>query len=137
MAQHSLQFALWVAGAIQTGIVLVNAALPSKLRVREGTAAMPSFLRQVFIVHWIYIVLMVALFSALSFAFTRDLAGATTLGRFLSATIALFWLLRLLLQVFFYDPQLRRENRALDLVYNASLIVLAAIFGFAAIHPLA
>jgi hypothetical protein len=86
-------------------------------------------------VHWIYIVLVVGLFSALCFGFAQDLAGATALGRFLSTFMAAFWLLRIDLQCFYYDREIRRANRALDGLYILSLVILVGIFGFVAIRP--
>ncbi|HUK87595.1 MAG TPA: hypothetical protein VLT85_08020 [Terriglobales bacterium] len=128
---------LWLAGAIHAGIVLANFALPAKLRVREGIAPLPRFLRQVFVVHWVYIVLTVALFGALCFLFPRELAGATPLGRFLSGFLALFWGLRMVLQIFYYDAGVRRQNRVLDFLYLAGLCALVGIFGAAAAGVLA
>ena len=128
---------LWLAGAIHAGIVLANFALPAKLGVRQGIAPLPPFLRQVFVVHWIYIVLTVALFGALCFLFPRELAGATPLGRFLSGFLALFWGLRILLQLFYYDAGARRQNRLLDLAYMISICLLLGIFSAAAAGALA
>jgi len=128
---------IWAAGAIQAGIVLVNGVLPERLRVRETVKDVPLFIRQMFYVHWIYIVLTVGFFSALCFGFARDLAGASLLGRFLSAFLGGFWLLRLALQCFYYDREVRRANRWLDAVYLASLIALLAIFARASFVPVA
>jgi hypothetical protein len=75
------------------------------------------------------------MFAALCFGFAADLAGGSGLGRFLSGFMAGFWLLRIGLQVFYYDEQLRRENRGMDLLYVVSLIVLVGIFGMAALRP--
>jgi len=47
---------IWVAGAIQASIVLVNGILPSRLRVRDSMRPVPTFIRQIFYVHWVYIV---------------------------------------------------------------------------------
>jgi len=112
----SVDVTRWImlAGAVQAAIVLANLPLPRRLKVRESLASVPTFLRQIFYVHWVYIVLTVGLFSALCLAFPRELAGASVLGRFLSAFMGGFWLLRLLLQCFYYDPEVRRENRVLD-----------------------
>jgi len=57
------------------------------------------------------------------------------LGRFLSGFMAGFWLLRIVLQIFYYDREIRRENRALDILYLASLVVLVVVFGTAAVRP--
>ena len=128
---------IWVGGAIHAGIVLANVPLPRRLRVRERLSGLPLFLRQIFYVHWLYIVLVVGLFSALCFGFAHQLAGATALGRFLSAFMGGFWLLRIFLQCFYYDREVRRANRVLDALYVAALVVLVGIFGWVVIHPTA
>jgi hypothetical protein len=122
---------IWGAGVVQVGIVLANIFLPGRLRVQERLAGVPRFVRQIFYVHWIYIVIVVAMFAAICFGFAAELAGASRLGRFLSGFMCGFWLLRILLQVFYYDRELRRENRGLDSLYLGSLILLVGVFGMA------
>ena len=117
------------------GIVAANVPLPRRLRVRDRLAGVPQFLRQIFYMHWLYILIVVGLFAMLCFGFAPDLAGASLLGRFLSAFIAGFWILRIVLQIFYCDREVRRENRGLDLLYVASLTALVAIFGIAALRP--
>jgi len=125
---------IWGAGAVQAGIVAANIPLPGRLRVRERMAGVPKFVRQTFYVHWIYIVIVVGIFAALCFGFAGELAGASRLGRFLSGVMAGFWLLRIGLQVFYYDSEVRRENRGLDLLYLGSLALLVGILGTAAVR---
>ena len=122
------------AGAVHLGIIAANVPLPGRLRVRERMAGVPRFPRQIFYVHWVYIVIVVGLFAALCFGFAPELAGASSLGRFLSGFMAGFWLLRIVLQIFYYDREVRRENQGLDILYVGSLIVLVAIFGMAALR---
>jgi hypothetical protein len=121
------------AGVVHVGIMAANAPLPGKLCVRERLAGVPRFIRQIFYVHWVYIVIVLGMFAALCFGFTRELAGASLLGRFLSGFMAAFWLLRIVLQIFYYDREIRRENRGLDMIYLGSLAVLVVIFGIAAL----
>jgi UDP-N-acetylmuramyl pentapeptide phosphotransferase/UDP-N-acetylglucosamine-1-phosphate transferase len=135
MSAYGMSDAIRAAGAIYVGIMVANAPLPRRLRVRERLAGVPRFLRQIFYVHWIYIVLLLGMFAALCFGFAGDLSGSNALGRFLSACMAAFWLLRIALQVFYYDRQVRRENRGLDLLYMTALLFLVAIFGVAALRP--
>jgi hypothetical protein len=125
---------IWGAGAVHAGIMAANVPLPGRLQVRQKLAGVPRFVRQIFYVHWVYIVIVLGLFAALCFGFAPDLAGASALGRFLSGFMAGFWLLRIGLQIFYYDGEIRRENRGLDMLYVASLIVLVVIFGMAAIR---
>ena len=126
--------AIWGAGAVHIGIIAANVPLPGRLRVRERLAGVPRFLRQIFYVHWIYIVIVLGLFAVLCFGFAPELAGSSRLGRFLSGFMAAFWLLRIGLQVFYYDPEVRRENRALDSLYVLSLAALVGVFGIAALR---
>ncbi|HKV78014.1 MAG TPA: hypothetical protein VJP02_07740 [Candidatus Sulfotelmatobacter sp.] len=128
--------AIWGAGTVHLGIIAANVPLPGRLRVRERLAGVPRFVRQIFYVHWLYIVIVPGMFAALCFGFARELAGATAMGRFLSAFMAAFWLLRIGLQVFYYDREIRRQNRVLDALYLVSLVVLVAVFGMAALRPL-
>jgi hypothetical protein len=125
--------AIWAAGAVHVGIMAANVPLPGRLRVREQLAGVPNFLRQIFYVHWVYIVIVLGLFAALCFGFAPELAGASRLGRFLSGFMSGFWALRIGLQIFYYDKEVRRENRGLDLLYVGSLVVLVAIFAAAAV----
>jgi len=133
MTTELMKQAIWAAGMVHLGIIVANIPLPGRLRVRERLAGVPRFLRQIFYVHWLYIILVVGLFAALCFGFAGELAGGTRLGRFLSAFMAGFWLLRIALQLFFYDGEVRRANRALDGLYIGSLCVLVGIFGAAAV----
>jgi hypothetical protein len=123
------------AGVVHVGIIAANIPLPGRLRVRERLAGVPRFLRQIFYVHWLYIVIVVGLFAVLCFGFALQLAGGSALGRFLSGFMAVFWLLRIGLQIFYYDREVRRENRALDMLYVGSLTFLVVVFGVAALRP--
>lgn len=127
--------AIRVGGGIHLAIIAANIPLPGKLRVRENLAAVPRFIRQIFYVHWAYIIVVLGLFSALCLGFAPQLAGATTLGRFLSGFIAAFWLLRIVLQCGYYDREVRRANQLMDALYLFALVVLVAIFGYAALWP--
>ncbi len=100
----------------------------------ERLAGVPLFVRQIFYVHWVYILIVLGLFAALCFGFAAELAGGNALGRFLSGFMAGFWLLRIVLQIFYYDREIRRENRGLDSMYLASLIVLVVVFGAAVVR---
>jgi len=133
MTAELMKELIWGAGAVHVGIIAANVPLPRRLRVRERLAGVPRFVRQIFYVHWIYIVIVLGLFAALCFGFAPELAGASRLGRFLSGFIAGFWLLRIVLQISYYDREVRRENRGLDMLYVGALIVLVVVFGIAAL----
>jgi hypothetical protein len=126
---------IWGAGVVHVGIMAANIPLPGRLRVGEHMAGVPRFVRQIFYVHWAYIVIVLGLFAGLCLGFASELAGASGLGRFLSGFMGGFWLLRIVLQIFYYDREVRRENWGLDMIYLGSLVVLVLIFGVAVIRP--
>lgn len=128
--------AIRTAGAVQLAIIAANLGLRGRLRLEERFAGLPRFVSQIFYVHWIYIVITLAMFAVLCFSFARELAGASPMGRFLSAFMGSFWLLRIGLQVFYYDREIRRRNRALDSLYLVALTALVLVFGIAAAGPM-
>lgn len=123
---------IYAAGALQLLIAAANFFLPKKLRYAENLAKVALIIRQVFIIHSVYIVMMLMFFATLCFAFAPELAGETRLGTFLSGFLALFWLPRVFIQLFYYDPQLRRQNIAVHILFTAIFIYLAAVFSIAA-----
>jgi len=122
---------LWIAGFVQLAIAVANLFLPAKLKYRENLSCVSPIIRQIFVVHSIYIVGVVLLFAALTFGFTGELASGRGLGRFLAAAIALFWFLRAPVQLLYYDATLRRENRWGDIALTAGALFLAATYGAA------
>jgi hypothetical protein len=123
---------MWAAGAVQLVILAANFVLPRRLRCRENLSRVSPMIRAVFVVHWIYIAFVLAIFTSLCFWFAPELAGANRLGRFLSAAMACFWLFRVPIQLFFYDPEIRRQNRLGDVVFLFAFSYLGIVFGAAA-----
>jgi hypothetical protein len=122
---------LWLAGFVQVAIASANLFLPAKLKYRENLSRVSPIIRQIFVVHSVYIVGVVLLFAAVTFGFAPDLASGHGLGRFLAAAIAVFWLLRAPVQLLYYDSTLRRENRWGDIAFTAAALFLAATYGAA------
>jgi hypothetical protein len=129
---RTLLLFLWLAGFVQVAIAGANFLLPQKLNYRENLARVSPIIRQIFIVHSVYIVGVLLLFAAISFGFAAELASGRGLGRFLAAGMMIFWLCRLPLQLFYYDRTLRHSNRAGDLAFTASALFLASTYGAAA-----
>jgi hypothetical protein len=122
---------LWLAGLVQLAIASANFFLPSKLKYRENLSRVSPIIRQIFVVHSVYIVGVVLLFAAVTFSFAGELASGHGLGRFLAASIAVFWLFRAPVQLLYYDATLRRENRWGDIAFTAAALFLTATYGAA------
>jgi hypothetical protein len=125
---------IWAAGAVQLAIVAGNFFLPRKLQVRENLARVTPMIRSVFVVHWAYIVLVLAIFSAICFFYAQELAGGSGLGRFLAAAMAIFWAPRIPIQLFVYDAELRRRHRLGDVAMVSAVAYCVAVFGAAALR---
>jgi|SRR5215469_3794475 len=124
---------VWAAGAVHLAILGANFVVPGKISCRENLARVSPMIRTVFIVHWGYIVLVLGVFASMCFWFAPELAGASGLGRFLSAFIAVFWLVRVPIQLFFYDPEIRKQNRFSDVAFLLAISYLGAVFAIAAL----
>jgi len=130
---RSLLLLLWLAGLVQVAIASANLFLPAKLKYRENLAHVSPIIRQIFVVHSVYIVGVVLLFAAATLGFAGEIASGHGLGRFLAAAIAVFWLLRAPVQLFYYDATLRKENRWGDVAFTAAALFLAATYGAASL----
>lgn len=124
---------LWAAGFLQILIAVGNLILPKKLNYRVNLERVDPAIRQVFIVHSVYIVGVLLLFAAITIGFASDLASGKGLGRFLAASISIFWLCRAPLQLFYYDAGLRRVSPLGNAAFTAATVFLAASYGAAAL----
>jgi hypothetical protein len=128
-----VEFLIWVAGLLQLAIAAANLLLPRILRYRENLARVSPMVREIFLVHSGYIVLVLTAFGTMSLVFAPDLAGGSRLGRFLSAFLAVFWLLRIPVQLA-YDPAVRRKYRAFDVAFLVALLYLGGTYLLAALE---
>jgi len=122
-----------VAGAVQLGIAAVNFVLPSLLDYRGNLPRLSKIVRQIFIVHSFYIVGVLVIFGVLCLAYAPELAAPSGIGRFLCGALALFWLPRLPIQLFYYDRRTTWNYRWLNLTFIATLAYLGGVFLWASI----
>ncbi len=126
---------LYVAGALHLLVASANCFAFGKFRYREHLRNVPVVVRQVFLVQNAYIMLVQASFALLCFFFADELTSGRGLGRALAGFLAVFWGSRVLLQLFYYDRELRRANRLFDLLFLAGDGYLAVVFSLAALLP--
>lgn len=132
---NALISVLWLAGFVQILIASANLFLPRRLNYQESLEKVAPIIRQIFVVHSVYIVGVLLLFAALTFGFAAELASGKGLGRFLAAGIALFWLFRAPVQLLYYDASMRRTNRMGDIAFTAAAVFLTFAYGAAALAP--
>jgi hypothetical protein len=128
-----LFLSLWLAGFVQVAMAFANLFIPRKLNYRENLSRVAPIIRQIFVVHSVYIVGVVLLFAVLTFGFATELASGRGLGRFLAASMAIFWLFRTPVQLLYYDASLRQTNRLGDAAFTSAALFLTITYGAAAL----
>jgi len=95
---------LRLAGVLHFAILLASALTPHALDWRKNLASLHPFLRRMFWVYGAFIVLVIVNFGILTLEYADAMAAGTPLARALCTFIALFWLARLGVQFFVFDP---------------------------------
>ena len=127
--------ALCIAAAAQLLVAGLNLFLVRIMKWEEVVARMPQLVREVFHVHAWFITITLVIFGVVTIRFAGELAaGTNNLGHWLAAGIAIFWLIRWLMQFFYYNSSHWRGKRAETIVH----IVLIFLYGsFAGVYLLA
>lgn len=122
---------LLLAGFAQLGILIASALVPRVFDWKEALCPLPEFLRRLFWVYGVFIVLTIIAFALLTLCHTEALAAGGPLARGLASFIAVFWGLRLLVQFFVFDPSPWLTTRWLRLGYHLlSLVFLFLTFTY-------
>lgn len=129
-----LEIGLRVAGLMMSGLVVANFVAAKRWRYAENLAGSAVLVRQVFYVHCAYIVAIIASLAVLCAGWPRLLLEGG-MGRVLCGFFGLFWGSRVVVQVTYYDRELRRRERGWDVFFLGVFSVLCAIFTFAVIYP--
>jgi hypothetical protein len=123
------------AGALHLVVASANLFAFRKFHYLEYLRGLPTVLRQVFLVQNAYIMLVQTACALLCFRFAAELTSGHGLGQALAIFLAVFWGSRVLLQLFYYDRKLRRDNRVYDVLFLLADGYLAAAFALAAALP--
>lgn len=134
MNPTTIEILLRIAGLMLTGLVLANFVAAKRWRYAEGLSASPTIVRQIFHVHCAYIITIIAALAVLCLGWPQLLMEGR-MGQVLSGFFGLFWLSRVVVQLTYYDPELRSANRGWDLFFLGVFFALAIIFTLTAIFP--
>lgn len=128
-----------LGGVCHFGILLASALLPRVLDWRRELARVSPLSRHVVWTHGVFIVLTIIAFGAISLANASTLAGGSALARWFCGFVAVFWLSRLVVQLFLFDARPYLTTRLLTLGYHGLTVVFAYlgfVYGWAAVLPL-
>ncbi len=118
------------AGAITFMILLSNFFAPRKLHYARNLAKLDPIVREIFIVHGVYIVLVLGASMVACFFFAEDLLGTSGIGRALVWFLAIFWSLRVVVQLFYYNREIKRRYPVFNVLFTGAFAFLAAVFVF-------
>ena len=125
---------LRAAGVVLLLLALVNLFVPKRCRWADDLPRMSLLNRQIFLVHAAFIVLTVLLMAGVTLGLPHDLMTPSRLSRAVLAAMAFFWLARLLVQWFYYDPRIWRGDRfntIMHFVFTAVWCYLSGTFTYA------
>lgn len=129
---------LQIGAGLQLLILIASALVPRVLEWRQNLAGLNPFLRRLFWVYGVFIVLTIVAFATLTFLHAGAMAAGEPVARSLCAFIAIFWTGRLVVQFAVFDARPFLTNwfykagyRALTVIFT----VLVLIYGWATIFP--
>ena len=122
---------LRIAGALQIALALLHLAFPRRFQWKEELARLSPLNRQIFLVHTIFICLVLVMIGSLSLLTPGALLEPTRLSRLVLGGFSAFWGLRLLCQWFVYDPALWRGqtfNSVMHVLFSLLWLYLTAVY---------
>ena len=112
-------------GALHFLTLIASAMVPKTLNLKGELGKLIPFLRTLFWVYGVFIVLVILAFGVMSVVNYKAMAAGESLeARSICAFIAVFWGARLIVQLFFFDASEYLTNWFLKCGYHA----LTAIF---------
>jgi hypothetical protein len=129
----SLDLHFRIVGALQIVIAALHVTFPKRLGWKEELQRLSLLNRQIFVVHAIFVCVVLLLMGGLSLFAPDALLEPTRLGRFVLAGFTAFWALRLAFQWFVYDQRLWRgsaPNTLIHLVATALWVYFTVVYGF-------
>ncbi len=125
---------LATAGLLQLGLAASHFWLPKRFGWKEELEKLSLLNRQIFIVHCLFIVLILLLFGGLSLFFGGLLLQSEPLARVVLGGLVVFWGVRLYAQWFIYDNALwrgRTFETAIQVIVTMVWSYLVLVYGWA------
>jgi len=120
-----MKLLLQLAAAVQLLILIASALTPRVLDWRKNLAALDPFLRKLFWVYGVFIVMVIIAFATLTFRHADAMAAREPVARSLCLFIAIFWGARLFVQFAIFDARPFLMNWFYKIGYHALTIIFA------------
>lgn len=134
----NLENLLRLAGLGHFAILTASALVPKVLDWKNVLKPLPPFLRTLFWVYGIFIVLTIIGLGTLTLINARAMAAGDPVARTLAAFIAVFWGARLFVQLFVFDARIYLTNVWLKLgdhLLTVVFLFFTLVFAAAAFRP--
>ncbi len=134
----TLENLLLLAGLGHFAILSASALVPRVLDWKTALKPLPPFLRTLFWVYGVFIVLTIIGLGTLTLLNAAAMAAGDPVARSLAAFIAVFWGARLLVQLFVFDARPFLTNAWLKLGYHAltlGFVALVSVYAFVVFKP--
>ena len=109
------------------GLVLANFFAARRWNYARNLAGVEPMVRQIFHVHCAYIIAIMAALALLCLGWPQLLLE-DRMGRVLGGFFGLFWASRVVIQLTYYDREVRRRDRAWDIFFLIVFAALSAVF---------
>jgi len=120
-----MKLLLQLAAALQLLILIASASTPRVLDWRKNLAVLHPFLRKLFWVYGVFVVMVIIAFAALTFRHADAMAAREPVARSLCLFIAIFWGARLLVQFAIFDARPFLTNWFYKTGFHALTIIFA------------
>jgi hypothetical protein len=134
LSHDTLLVHLRVVGVVMASLVVVNLVVPRRFHWREEMSRLSLLNRQIFQAHNVFLILTLALFSALLLTSGAALLEPTRLSRAVLTGLTVFWGLRMLMQWYFYSPLIwrgHRFNTVMHYVFSVTWVYVTTVFAAA------
>ena len=131
-----LELSLYLAALTHFGILTASAMAPRALDWKNHLRELPRMIRQLFWVYGVFIVFMIISFGVLTLMHVDAILKGDTVARSLCVLIAVFWGLRLVVQLVVFDAKPFLTNAWRRLGYHtltAAFLFLTAVYTTAAL----
>lgn len=134
MSTLDFELALRGAGLVLVGLVAANFVANRRFEYAQNLAGASSMVRQVFYVHCAYIIAIITALAVLCLGWPGLLLEGN-LAKVVCGFFMIFWGSRVVVQLTYYDRDLRRSERGWDVFFLLVFLSLSVVFGLAAIQP--
>ena len=119
---------LYFAAFTLTMILIANFIAPSKLNYKGNVTRMEPLHQEVFHVHCLYTILTIGGMAALCWFMPRHLAAGSPLAVALLWFMAGYWSLRIFIQFFFYNREIKKTYPIYNVLFTLAFVYLGLAF---------